>query len=98
MAIFKMVPQGDPDLTAYLNVLLKTNQPEQKNNIFWFTTPENSGKSEDHNPIQTRILKEIIELKEKEKLNPKESTETRNNSFKRFDWSDTLHRNREASD
>ena len=58
MAVLSMIPQGDPDLTACLNELLRTNKPEQQNNTFWFTTPENPGKSENHTPIQTRILKE----------------------------------------
>ena len=90
MAILNMIPQGDPDLTACLNELLRTNKPEQQNDTFWFPTPENPGKPEDHTPIQTRILKELNELKDKEKLNPQESTESRNNFLKRFDWSDTL--------
>ena len=90
MAILSMVPQGDPDLTAYLNELLRANKPEQQNNKFCFPTPENPGKPENHTPIQTRILKEMKELKEKEKLNRQESTETRNKSLKRIDWTDTL--------
>ena len=40
MAILSMIPQGDPDLTAYLNELLRTNKPEQQNNTFWFPSPE----------------------------------------------------------
>ena len=76
MTIVCMIPRGDPDLTAYLNELLKTNKIEQQNNTLWFPTPENIGKPEDHNPIQTRILKELIELKDKEKLNPHENTES----------------------
>ena len=90
MAILSMIPQGDPDLTAYLNELLRTNKPEQQDNTFWFPTPENPGKPEDHTPIQTRILKELNELKDNEKLNPQESTESRNKFLKRFDWTDTL--------
>ena len=53
MAILSMIPQGDPDLTAYLNEVLRTNQPEQQNNTFWFPTPDNPGKPEGHTPIQT---------------------------------------------
>ena len=34
MAIFSMIPQGDPDLTTYQNKLLRTNKPEQKDNTF----------------------------------------------------------------
>ena len=65
MAILSMIPQDDPDLTAYLNELLRTNKPEQQDNTFWFPTPENPGKPEDHTPIQTRILKELNELKKR---------------------------------
>ena len=90
MAILSMIPQDDPDMTAYLNELLRTNKSEQQDNTFWFPTPENPGKPEEHTPIQARILKELNELKEGEKLNPQESTESRNKFLKRFDWTDTL--------
>ena len=90
MATLSMIPQGDSDLTAYLNELLRTNKPEQQDNTFWFPTPENPGKPEDHTPIQTRILNELNELKEKENLNPQESRESRNKFLTRFDWTDTL--------
>ena len=90
MAILSMIPQDDPDMTAYLNELLRTNKSEQQDNTFWFPTPENPGKPEEHTPIQARILKELNELKEREKLNPQESTESRNKFLKRFDWTDTL--------
>ena len=85
-----MIPQGDLDLTAYPNEFLRTNKREHQNNTFWFLTSENPVKLGDHNPKQTRILKEIIELKDKEKLNPLESTESRNKFVKRFDWTDKL--------
>ena len=90
MAILSMIPQGDPDLTAYLNELLRTNKPEQQDNTFWFPTLENLGKPEDHTPIQARILSELNELKDKEKLTPQESRESRNKFLKQFDWTDTL--------
>ena len=77
-------------MTAYLNELLRTNKSEQQDNTFWFPTPENPGKPEEHTPLQARILKELNELKEREKLNPQESTEPRNKFLKRFDWTDTL--------
>ena len=90
MVILSKNPHGDPDLTASLNELLRTNEAEQQNNIFWFPTPENPGKLEYHNPIQTRILKEINELKNREKFNPQESRESRNKFLKLFDWTNTL--------
>ena len=74
MAILSTIPQDDPDLTIYLNELLRTNRPEQQDNTFWFPTPENPGKPEGHTPKQTRNLKELNELKDKEKLNSQEST------------------------
>ena len=88
--ILSMIPQGDPDLTAYLIELLRTNKPEQQDNTFWFPTLETPGKLEDHTLIQTRFLKELTELKDKEKLNPKESTQSGNNFLKRFNWTATL--------
>ena len=36
MAILSMIPQGDNDLTALLNEVLRTNEPEQQNKTFWF--------------------------------------------------------------
>ena len=90
MAILSKSPQGDPDLTTHLNESLRTNKPEQQNNNFWFPTPENPEKSEDHTPIQTRIVKRKIQLREKEKLNPKKSTESKKKFFKRFDSTVTL--------
>ena len=89
MAILSMIPKDDPELTAYINELLRTSNPEQQDDTFWFPTPENRGRLEDHTPIQTRILNELNELKDKEKLNPQESTESRNKFLKRFDWTDT---------
>ena len=90
MAILSMIPKGDPDLITYLNELLRTNKPDHQTDTFWFPTPENPGKPEDHTPIQTRILKEMCELQQKEKLNPKDDTESRIQILKRFDWTDTL--------
>ena len=34
MAILSMIPEGDPDLTAYINDLLRTSKPEQQDNTF----------------------------------------------------------------
>ena len=71
MAILSMIPEGDPDLIVYLTELLRTNKPDQQNNTFWFPTLGNPGNTDDHTPIQTRILKELRELQRKEKLKPK---------------------------
>ena len=85
-----MIPQSDPDLTAYLNEVFRTNKPEQQINTFWFPTPDNPGKPEEHTPIQIRMLKALTELKDREKLNPQDSTESRHKFHKRFHWTNTL--------
>ena len=85
MAVLSMIPEGDPDLITYLTELLRTNKPDQQTNTFWFPTPENPGNTNEHTPIQTRILKELRELQQKEKLNPKDDSESRIQFLKRFD-------------
>ena len=90
MAILGRILQGEPDLTAYLNELLRTNKPEQQNNTFWLPMTENPGKPEDHTPIQTKMLKGITELKDKEKLKPQHNTESRIKFLKRFHWTDAF--------
>ena len=89
-AILSMIPEGDPDLFTYLTELLRTNKRDQQNITFWFPTPEKPGNTEDHTPIQTRILTKLCELQQKEKLNPKNDSESRTEFLKRFDWTDTL--------
>ena len=56
----------------------------------WFPTPEKPGNTEDHTPIQTRILTQLCELQRKEKLNAKDDSESRTEFLKSFDWTDTL--------
>ena len=90
MAILTMIPEGDPDLITYLTELLRTNKQDQQSNTIWFPTPENPGNTEEHTPIQTRILKELRELQLKEKLNPKDGIGSRIEFLKQFDWTDTL--------
>ena len=90
MAILSMIPEGEPDLIIYLTKLLRTNKPDQQTNTFWFPTPENPGSTDDHTPIQKRILKELCELQLKEKLNPKDDIESRMEFLERFHWTDTL--------
>ena len=82
MAILSTISENDPELTAYLNEHPSANKLEQQSKTFWFPTPKNPSKNEDHTPIQTRILKKLYELKEKEKLNPKDDTKSRKKFLK----------------
>ena len=70
-----MIPESNPDLITYLTERLRTKKPDHQNNTFWFPTTETPGNTEDHTRIQTRILKELRELQQKEKLNPKDDIE-----------------------
>ena len=90
MAVLSKIPEGDPDLITYLTELFRTNKPDQQTNTFWFPTPENPGNTNENTPIQTRILKELCELQQNEKLNPEDDSESRIDFLKRFDWTDTL--------
>ena len=87
-----MIPNGDLDLTTYLNELLRTNNPDHQNNTFWFPTTKNTDKTGNHTPIGTRIGRQLRELKEKRKLNPHDNTESRLNFLEQFHWKDTLLR------
>ena len=88
-AFLRFIPEGDPDLTTYLNELLRTNKTEQHKNL-WFPARKNAGKTDDHTPIKNRILRELHEMKEKEKMNLKFDKELQMKFLKRFDWTNTL--------
>ena len=85
-----MIPERDPDLTTYLSKLFRTEKPEQQNFTFWFSITKNPGNTEHHAPIQTQTLKELPNLKEKEKLNPAAIVESHMKFLERFVWADTL--------
>ena len=86
MEILTMTPEGELGLKTYLNELLQTSTPEQQNNAFWIPTHKNLGKNEDNAPIQTRIVKELTELKE----NFTGNAESRRKILEPVDWTDTL--------
>ena len=90
MAILSMIPDGDPNLITYLNELVRTNTSQQQNNTCWFPTSENAGKTEDHTPKQTRILRGLLELTKKEKCNPGNDKKSRTKFHEQFDCTDTL--------
>ena len=77
------------DAIPYINSLLKTSKNEEVNETYWFPTPQNPGNEKEHTPIQTRILKELLELEQLEKLNPLENTNSRNQFLSNFDWRDS---------
>ena len=68
MAILRMI--SEKILIWLPEWTLQNTQIKQQNNHFWFPTHETPAKTEDHTPPQTRIPRELLELKE-EKLNQK---------------------------
>ena len=85
-----MLPSDDPNLTLYLNELLKSNKQESQETNFWFPTPDNPRNIEEHSPIQSRILNELLEFRRKEQLNPQDDNESREEFLKQLSWADTL--------
>ena len=77
------------DAIHYINSLLKTSKTNEVNETYWFPTPQNPDNEKEHTPIQTRILNEIREIKQLEKLNPLENTDSRNQFLSNFDWTDS---------
>ena len=54
------------------------------------STPEDPGEPQQHTPIQKRILSELINLQELEKLNPQDDPESRHQFLSIFDWTDSM--------
>ena len=77
------------DAIPYINSILKTSKSNEVNETYWFPTPQNPGKEREHTPIQTRILNELRELEQLEKLNPLEGTASRKQFLSNFDWTDS---------
>ena len=90
MSTLSMNPEGYHELTTQLSEILRTKKLEQQSNTFWLHTQEKLGEAEDQTPVKTRILRELFDLKEKEKLNPQDDTESGSIFPERFDWTDTL--------
>ena len=77
------------DAIHCINSLLKTSETDEVNEIYWFPTPQNPGNEKEQTPIQTRILNELRELEQLEKLNPLKDTDSRNQFLSNFDWTDS---------
>ena len=58
---------------------MKTNQPSEEQETYWFPTTEQPGDPETYTPIQKRIYDELMELKQLEQLNPNDNEESRKN-------------------
>ena len=77
------------DAIHYIKSLLKTSKKHEVNETYWFPTPQNPGNEKENTPIQTRILNELRELEQLEKLNPLAITNSRNQFVSNFHWTDS---------
>ena len=84
----QLLNNSHDDAIHYTNSLQKTSKNDEVNETYWFPTPQNPGNEKEHTPIQTRILNDLRELKQLEKLNPLENTNSRNQFLSNFDWTD----------
>ena len=81
--------QDNPENAAYYaSSLIKSPKTDDNSEHYWFPSPEDPGDLQTHTPIQQRILKELQNLQELEKLNPQDDIESRKQFLANFDWAD----------
>ena len=84
-----LLNNNQDDAIHYIKSLLKTSKIDEVNETYWFPTPQKPGNEKEHTPIQKRILNELRELEQLEKLNPLEDTDSRNQFLSNFNWTDS---------
>ena len=82
--------QDNPENAAYYaSSLIQSTRTGEDQENYWFPTPEEPGDPQLHTTIQQRILTELQNLQELEKLNPQDDPESRNQFLVNFDWTDS---------
>ena len=71
VSTWHLLNENEEDAIYYLSRLLKANRNSDQYEQYWFPTLENRADEESHTPIQQRILRELRNLQEAEKFNPK---------------------------
>ena len=65
--------KDNPENAAYYaSSLIKSPKTSDDSENYWFPTPEEPGDPQTHTPIQQRILRELRNLQDLEKLNPQD--------------------------
>ena len=90
VSTWHLLNENEGDAVYYISSLLKANRNNDQYEQYWFPTPENPGDEESHTPIQKRILRELRNLQEAEKLNPQDNAESRQKFLSNFDWKDSM--------
>ena len=89
IAALNLLTEHD-DVVTYNNALMQVKRPKDNEEKFWFPTPEHPGIEQEHAPIQKRILKELRDLVELEKLDPAENEESRSKFLSMIKRTDSL--------
>ena len=63
-ALEVLTEDDSEDAIVYINELLNTSDKPSNSQNFWFPTPDDTGDSNTHTPIQSRILRELKDLEE----------------------------------
>ena len=90
VSTWHLLNKNEEDAIYYISSLLKANRNNDQYEQYWFPTPENPGDEESNTPIQKRILRELRNLQEAERLNPQENEESRQKFLSNFDWKDLM--------
>ena len=90
VSTWHLLNENEEDAIHYISNLLKANRNNDQYEQYWFPTPENPGDEESHTPIQKKILRELRNLQEAEKLNPQDNEESRQQFLSNFDWKDSM--------
>ena len=82
--------KDNPENAAYYaSSLIKSPKTSEDSENYWFPTPEEPGDPQTHTPIQQRILRDLRNLQDLEKLNPQDDPDSRKQFLANFDWADS---------
>ena len=88
-AMLSFMIQHEDTTEIYINELLKVPSQNLEQESYWFPTPDEPGDPTTYTPNQQRIYNELLELREREQLNPHDNEESRKSFLSNFDWTDT---------
>ena len=90
MTTWHLLQDNPENAVLHVSSLTKSCKAEDFQKNYWFAIPEDPGDPQQRMPIQKRILKELLNLQELEKLNPQDDPESRQQFLTNFDWIDSM--------
>ena len=90
VSTWHLLNENEEDVIFYNISLLKANRNKDQYEQYWFPTPKNLGDEASRMPIQQRILRELRNVQEVEKLNPQDDADSGRKFFSNFDWKDSM--------